>query len=215
MSNLVLDLATNSKTPYVLSASIFKPLYVWLALKTCTEKQLSNINLKTIITESNNAETDKLIQVLTLKTITEQFNFMLNNLTSKIVLDIPETWGRYKITGKLVYELYSAFLTDNSVETKTVLELMKQTQENQKFNFINPNFATKAGWDLVDNQMSLLVVNIVGNQIQVFVSISYPLNETESSNWHSLEKNEPEKLPALHAVRFERQLKLFKKLADI
>lgn len=218
MSNVILDLNTRKAAPFMASASIIKPLIVWLALKKEKSASTPIPNRETlpgIIITSDNIPTSNLVQnFISLPEITEQLNKILEaDNETKHLLTTPETWGQYQVSGRILYALFKALATEHSPESEQVIQWMKETETVQRFGFLNKDTAVKAGWDLNGKKMSLLIALIDQEEVKIFLTTSHELEEKVLLIWDEKINNTPETLPEFHEKIFQRQLALFNTLA--
>lgn len=216
-SHLILDYNHLSATPvYTPSASVLKPIIVWLSMKklaTLNNEQTFNIeDYQRIIQYSDNLLTDKLVTtVLSLEEATRELNNLLPDHLSK--METPETWGRFKVSGAIVFALYKALIADGTTESETVLSWMKDVTDTQRFG-IDSAYAVKAGWDLTEqSQLILLLVKIDGANVKVLTATSDQLTVREVDLWKDYELTNPTELSLYHSKFFPQELKTFHSLS--
>ena len=214
-SHLILDYTLSSQT-YINSASSLKPIFVWLGMKKLSAYVLPNevasVDFSVIITHSDNELTDKFISsVISLEELTEELNSLLGERHPR--LEVPETWGRFKVNAGMIFLFYSALVNAGTDESNKVLALMKSVTSHQRFGVSN-EYSMKAGWDLVDaSKLVLLIVKIDGNHVKVLTASSDYLSSQEIARWNELEILGSEDLVPFHTKFFNQELKTFHSLS--
>lgn len=209
-AHLILDYHFYGR-PLINSASVLKPIYVWLGMKKLSGRGIHNMftldDFEKIITQSDNDLTTRLIEeVLPLPELTEELNILLPEGVD--TFEVPASWGRFQVTAGVVFWLYKKLAEDDGSEAKQVLKWMTNVEPVQRFN-IDSGYPVKAGWDLTeDRKLVLLVVKIDAGKVKVLAA-SYPdLGAEDIEQWKSLESN-PEKLIGFHKKFFRQELKTF------
>ncbi len=203
-NHLILDYHTPPNST-IWSASVLKPLYY---LHSLDELNISE-GYTEIITHSSNSKTNQLFnKSLNLFEMTEKLNAGLPERYEP--LTVPETWGRFNVTASVLHTLYQPFMVPDVKHTE-VLEHMVNVIPAQRFG-IDENIPMKAGWDFIEktNKLSLLLVTVNRNSVQVLTATSERLNSKEIDTWYALDP--VEELPLYHKTFFREELNTFRKL---